>query len=270
MLRSDLTSPGYLGADVCHLNLHKTFCIPHGGGGPGMGPICVKKHLAPFCPSLKDGAQTGPISSSEFSSASILSISYLYMKAMGNKGLRNASIYAILNANYMAQRLKDHYPLLFSNEKGRVAHEFIIDIRPLKKSSGIEAEDIAKRLIDFGFHSPTMSFPVAGTLMIEPTESENKEELDRFCDALIKIRDEIRMVESGKYDKLDNPLKNAPHTAKMVTAANWSHKYTREEAAYPLPWVNTRGKYWVPVSRIDNVYGDKNLVVSLPDYDIFQ
>jgi glycine dehydrogenase len=265
-----LTSPGYLGADVCHLNLHKTFCIPHGGGGPGMGPICVKKHLAPFCPSLKDGAQTGPISSSEFSSASILSISYLYMKAMGNKGLRNASIYAILNANYMAQRLKDHYPLLFSNEKGRVAHEFIIDIRPLKKSSGIEAEDIAKRLIDFGFHSPTMSFPVAGTLMIEPTESENKEELDRFCDALIKIRDEIRMVESGKYDKLDNPLKNAPHTAKMVTAANWSHKYTREEAAYPLPWVNTRGKYWVPVSRIDNVYGDKNLVVSLPDYDIFQ
>jgi glycine dehydrogenase len=264
-----LTSPGYLGADVCHLNLHKTFCIPHGGGGPGMGPICVKKHLAPFTPSLRDGAKTGPISSAEFSSASILSISYLYMKAMGMSGLRQSSTFAILNANYMANRLRGHYNVLFSNPKGRVAHEFIIDIRDIKKASGIGEEDIAKRLIDFGFHSPTMSFPVGGTLMIEPTESENKEELDRFCDALIKIRDEIRLVQEGKYDKTDNPLRNAPHTAAMVLSDSWNHKYSREEAAYPLPWVKARGKYWPPVSRVDNVYGDKNLVVSLPADKIF-
>jgi glycine dehydrogenase len=264
-----LTSPGYLGADVCHLNLHKTFCIPHGGGGPGMGPIGVKKHLAPFCPSMRSGAATGPISSSEYSSASILSISYLYMKAMGNEGLRNSTKFAILNANYMANRLKEHYKVLFSNEHGRVAHEFIIDIRDIKKASGIGEEDIAKRLVDYGFHSPTMSFPVGGTLMIEPTESENKEELDRFCDALIHIREEIRMVEQGKYHATDNPLRNAPHTATMVLSDKWDHKYTREQAAYPLPWVKTRGKYWPPVSRIDNVYGDKHLVVSLPKTRVF-
>ena len=264
-----LTSPGYLGADVCHLNLHKTFCIPHGGGGPGMGPICVKKHLVPFTPSHAPGAKTGPISSSEYASASILSISYLYMKAMGNDGLRRATVQAILAPNYMAERLREHYSILFSNSQGRVAHEFIIDLRDLKKKTGISEEDVAKRLIDFGFHPPTMSFPVPGTLMIEPTESENKEELDRFCDALIKIRDEIRMVESGKYDKLDNPLKHAPHTALMVLSDSWNHKYSREEAAYPLPWVLTRGKYWPPVSRVDNVYGDKNLVVALPKDRIF-
>ena len=264
-----LTSPGFLGADVCHLNLHKTFCIPHGGGGPGMGPIGVKKHLAPFTPSLKQNSPTGPISSSEYSSASILSISYLYMKAMGNDGLRNSTKFAILNANYMANRLKDHYKVLYSNQNGRVAHEFIIDIRDIKKASGISEEDISKRLVDFGFHSPTMSFPVGGTLMIEPTESENKEELDRFCDALIKIREEIRMVEQGKYHPTDNPLRNAPHTATMVLSDKWDHKYSREEAAYPLPWVKLRGKYWPPVSRIDNVYGDKNLVVSLPKTKLF-
>ena len=265
-----LTSPGFLGADVCHLNLHKTFCIPHGGGGPGMGPIGVKSHLAPFVPSVRKGSGTGPISSSEYSSASILSISYLYMKAMGNEGLRNATKYAILNANYMANRLKDHYNVLFSNQQGRIAHEFILDIRDIKKRSGISEEDIAKRLVDYGFHSPTMSFPVGGTLMIEPTESENKEELDRMCDALIQIREEIRMVEEGKSDPKDNALKNAPHTAEMVTASEWNHKYTREQAAYPLPWVKTRGKYWPSVSRIDNVYGDKNLVVSLPATKLFQ
>lgn len=265
-----LTSPGYLQADVCHLNLHKTFCIPHGGGGPGMGPICVKKHLIPFGPSLKKGAPTGPISSSEYSSASILSISYLYMKAMGNENMKKATTYAILNANYMANRLREHYKILYSNSNHRVAHEFIIDIREIKRESGISEEDIAKRLIDYGFHPPTMSFPVVGTLMIEPTESENKEELDRFCDALIQIRKEIRMVQEGKLDKLDNPLKNAPHTATMVCSDNWNHKYTREQAAYPLPWVRTRGKYWPSVSRVDNVYGDKNLVVSLPKDDIFK
>ena len=258
-----LTSPGFLQADVCHLNLHKTFCIPHGGGGPGMGPICVKKHLAPFVPTLRGSAPTGPIASSEYASASILSISYLYMKAMGASGLRRATVFAILNANYMVQRLKDHYSILYANEEGRVAHEFILDIRVLKKDTGISEEDIAKRLVDYGFHSPTMSFPVTGTLMIEPTESENKEELDRFCDALINIREEARKVKEGIFDKVDNPLKNAPHTAEMVSASEWTHKYTREEAAYPLPWVRTRGKYWPPVSRIDNVYGDKNLEVRL-------
>ncbi len=264
-----LTSPGFLNADVCHLNLHKTFCIPHGGGGPGMGPICVKRHLAPFTPTLRAGAQTGPIASAEFASASILSISYLYMKAMGSSGLRRATTFAILNANYMASRLKGHFAILFANPQGRVAHEFIIDIRDLKKQSGISEEDIAKRLIDYGFHAPTMSFPVAGTLMIEPTESENKEELDRFCDALISIREEIRQVQEGKLDKLDNPLKNAPHTAAMVLSDSWSHKYSREQAAYPLPWVIARGKYWPPVSRVDNVYGDKNLSVRLPKWEIF-
>ena len=191
------------------------------------------------------------------------------MKAMGMQGLTDATKIAIVNANYMADRLKGHYNILFSNSKGRVAHEFILDIRPLKKASGISEEDIAKRLIDYGFHSPTMSFPVGGTLMIEPTESENIEELDRFCDALISIREEIRQVQEGKVDKLDNALKNAPHTAAMVLSDNWTHKYSREQAAYPLPWVKARGKYWPPVSRIDNVYGDKYLMVSLPKDKIF-
>lgn len=210
----------------------------------------------------------GPISSAEFASASILSISYLYIKAIG-KNLDEVTKIAILNANYMAQRLKDHYPLLFTNEKGRVAHEFIIDIRPLKAASGITEEDIAKRLIDYGFHSPTMSFPVAGTLMIEPTESENKGELDRFCDALINIKKEVEKVQSGEFDPIDNPLKNAPHTLEVVMAENWNHKYTKEQAAYPLEYVRNRGKYWPPVGRVNNVYGDKNLNMGLPEVTPF-
>jgi glycine dehydrogenase len=208
-------------------------------------------------------APTGPISSAEFASASILSISYLYIKALGNK-LQTATKIAILNANYMASRLKDYYPILFSNDKGRVAHEFIIDIRPLKAASGIGEEDIAKRLIDYGFHSPTMSFPVGGTLMMEPTESENKAELDRFCDAMISIKKEIEKVQSGVWKDDDNPLKNAPHTAEMVLTTEWNHCYTREEAAYPLSYIKTRGKYWPPVGRVNNVYGDRNLDMNLP------
>lgn len=260
-----LTSPANIGADVCHLNLHKTFCIPHGGGGPGMGPICVNDKLKPFLPShaiIKTGGEKAihAVSSAPWGSASILPISYAYIAMMGGEGLTNATKIAILNANYIKERLSDHYKILYTGSKGRCAHEMIVDCRDFKKA-GIEVEDIAKRLMDYGFHAPTVSFPVAGTLMIEPTESEPKEELDRFCDALIEIRNEIREVEEGKADKEDNVLKNAPHTAAVITADEWPYAYSRQKAAYPLPFVK-ESKFWPSVSRIDNAYGDRNLVCS--------
>jgi len=257
-----LTAPGLIGADVCHLNLHKTFSIPHGGGGPGMGPICVKKHLQPFLPSHvfnTDGKAAHAVSAAPFSSASILLISYAYIRMLGSDGCRRATEYAILNANYMRARLQNDYEILYTGTGGTCAHEFIVDLRPFKKSAEIEAEDVAKRLIDYGFHAPTMSFPVAGTIMIEPTESEDKAELDRFCDALLGIREEIRAIEEGKADKKDNALKNAPHTQFMVTADEWSHAYSRQEAAYPLDWVK-HNKFWPSVGRVNNTYGDRNLV----------
>jgi glycine dehydrogenase len=255
--------PGDYGADVCHLNLHKTFCIPHGGGGPGMGPIAVKERLAPFLPGHPflegSGAVIGPVSAAPYGSPSILPIPWAYIRMMGGEGLRRATQVAILNANYMAHRLAPHYPILFTGERGGVAHEFILDLRPLKKRTGIEVDDIAKRLMDYGFHSPTMSFPVPGTLMIEPTESEPRAELDRFCDAMIAIREEIRAIEEGRSDREDNPLRHAPHTAQSVTADHWPHAYSREQAAYPAPWTREH-KYWPPVGRIDNARGDRQLV----------
>lgn len=263
-----LTAPGLIGADVCHLNLHKTFAIPHGGGGPGMGPICVKKHLEPFLPghvSLSKGGggvdtQAGnAVSAAPYGSASILLISYAYIRMLGWKGVRSATEYAILNANYMRVRLQNDFDILYTGTGGTCAHEFIVDLRPFKKSAEIEAEDVAKRLIDYGFHAPTMSFPVPGTLMIEPTESEDKAELDRFCDALLSIREEIRAIEEGKADKHDNALKNAPHTQFAITADEWAHAYTRQQAAYPLPWVK-HNKFWPSVARVNNTYGDRNLV----------
>jgi glycine dehydrogenase len=259
-----LTSPGHIGADVCHLNLHKTFCIPHGGGGPGMGPIGVAKHLAPFLsshPVIATGGATptGAVSAAPFGSASILVISWMYCAMMGSEGLTQATKVAILNANYIAKRLEGHFPVLYKGSKGMVAHEAIIDLRPLKASAGIEVEDVAKRLMDYGFHAPTVSFPVAGTMMIEPTESESLAELDRFCEAMIAIRDEIRAVESGQWSKTDNPLKHAPHTEAVVTADEWTRPYSRQVAAFPAPWV--RGaKFWPAVGRIDGAYGDRNLV----------
>jgi glycine dehydrogenase len=263
-----LCRPGDIGADVCHLNLHKTFCIPHGGGGPGMGPICVAKQLVPYLPSnpqsqIPNPKSVGPVSAAPYGSASILTISWMYIAMMGPDGLKEATQVAILNANYMAQRLKDHYPLLYTGTQGRVAHEFILDCRPLEATSGVKVEDIAKRLMDYGFHAPTMSWPVPGTLMIEPTESESKDELDRFVDALIGIRQEIRHIETGTLDRNDNPLKHAPHTAAAVTAADWPHKYTREQAAYPAPYLK-KHKFWPAVARIDNPYGDRNLVCACP------
>lgn len=260
-----LTSPANIGADVCHLNLHKTFCIPHGGGGPGMGPICVNDKLKDFLPDhpvVKTGGSKGitAVSAAPWGSASILTISYAYIAMMGGDGLTNATRIAILNANYIKQRLEGHYKILYTGSHGRCAHEMIVDCRDFKKS-GIEVEDIAKRLMDYGFHAPTVSFPVAGTLMIEPTESEPKEELDRFCDALIEIRNEIREVEEGKADKEKNVLKNAPHTAAVITANEWTMPYSRQKAAYPLPFVK-EAKFWPSVSRIDNAYGDRNLVCS--------
>jgi len=254
--------PGDYGADVCHLNLHKTFCIPHGGGGPGMGPIAVKERLAPFLPghpANEAAAVIGPVSAAPYGSPSILPIPWAYIRMMGAEGLRRATQVAILNANYMAQRLAPHYPVLFKGERGGVAHEFILDLRPLKKRTGIEVDDIAKRLMDYGFHSPTMSFPVAGTLMVEPTESEPRAELDRFCDAMIAIREEIRAIEEGRSDREDNPLRNAPHTAQVLIADQWTHAYSREQAAYPAPWTREH-KYWPPVGRIDNARGDRQLV----------
>jgi glycine dehydrogenase len=260
-----LTSPANIGADVCHLNLHKTFCIPHGGGGPGMGPIGVAAHLVPFLPghSVVDmGANKqamNAVSAAPWGSASILLISYAYIRMMGTEGLENATKYAILNANYIKARLEADYQILYIGLKGRCAHEMILDTRVFKGATGIEAEDIAKRLMDYGFHAPTMSFPVAGTIMIEPTESEPKSELDRFCDAMIAIRNEVRAIENGTADKLDNVLKNAPHTASMVIAEEWNHAYTRNHAAYPLSYVRA-AKFWPTVGRVNNTYGDRNLV----------
>ncbi len=260
-----LTSPANIGADVCHLNLHKTFCIPHGGGGPGMGPICVNDKLKDFLPGhavVTTGGSKGitAVSAAPWGSASILTISYAYIAMMGGEGLTNATRMAILNANYIKERLEGHYDVLYTGSHGRCAHEMIVDCRAFKKA-GIEVEDIAKRLMDYGFHAPTVSFPVAGTLMIEPTESEPKEELDRFCDALIEIRNEIREVEEGKADATNNVLKNAPHTASVITADEWTMPYSRQKAAYPLPYVKD-AKFWPSVSRIDNAYGDRNLVCS--------
>jgi glycine dehydrogenase len=263
-----LCRPGDMGADVCHLNLHKTFCIPHGGGGPGMGPICVGKHLAAFLPEQAVGSgqqatHIAPVSEAPYGSASILLISYTYIALMGGAGLSRATQVAILNANYMAEKLKGHYEQLYSGQNGRVAHEFILDCRPFQQSAGVTVEDIAKRLMDYGFHAPTMSFPVPGTLMIEPTESESKAELDRFCDALIRIREEIRAIEQGNSDRLDNALKGAPHTARALLSDKWFHNYTREQAAYPASWLKEY-KFWPSVGRIDNPYGDRNLICTCP------
>ena len=263
-----LCAPGQFGGDVSHLNLHKTFCIPHGGGGPGVGPIGVKAHLAPFLPGhARLERKEGAVCAAPYGSASILPISWMYLKMMGSAGLTRASQIAILSANYIARRLEEHYPVLYSGTGGLVAHECILDLRPLKDSSGVTVDDVAKRLIDFGFHAPTMSFPVAGTLMIEPTESESKQELDRFCDAMIAIREEIRALEAGTLDPQDNPLKNAPHTAREL-AGEWTHPYSREQAVFPLPTL-VDGKYWPPVARIDNVYGDRNLVCSCPPIEAY-
>jgi glycine dehydrogenase len=263
-----LCRPGDFGADVCHLNLHKTFCIPHGGGGPGMGPIAVAPHLAPFVPGhpitkLGGPLAIGPIGAAPYGSASILTISWVYIALMGHDGLSKATKVAILNANYMAKRLEKHYPILYAGRQGFVAHEFILDLRQFKESAGIDVMDVAKRLMDFGFHAPTVSFPVAGTLMVEPTESESKAELDRFCEAMIAIRAEIQDVIDGRLPKDDNPLKHAPHTAEEVTATDWRHPYSREQAAFPASWIRGH-KFWPAVARIDNAYGDRNLMCTCP------
>ncbi|MBD2002622.1 aminomethyl-transferring glycine dehydrogenase [Trichocoleus sp. FACHB-40] len=263
-----LCRPGDFGADVCHLNLHKTFCIPHGGGGPGMGPIGVAPHLVPFLPGhsvvkmdANNPKSMGAVSAAPWGSASILTISWMYIAMMGGAGLTDATKVAILNANYIARRLESYYPVLYKGKAGLVAHECILDLRSLKKSAGIEVDDIAKRLMDYGFHAPTVSWPVAGTMMVEPTESESKEELDRFCDAMISIRQEIEEIESGKVDAQDNVLKNAPHTAESLITSEWNHPYSREQAAYPAPWTREH-KFWPAVGRIDNAFGDRNLVCS--------
>jgi glycine dehydrogenase len=268
-----LCRPADFGADVCHLNLHKTFCIPHGGGGPGMGPIGVKSHLQPFLPNhplaTVGGAQSlGPVSAAPWGSASILPISWMYIAMMGPDGLTDATEVAILNANYMAQCLEPYYPVLFKGTSGLVAHECILDLRHLKKSAGIEVEDIAKRLMDYGFHAPTVSWPVPGTIMIEPTESESKAELDRFCEAMISIRAEIAEIEAGQSDAHDNPLKYAPHTAEVVTADEWTHGYSRQKAAFPASWTR-ESKFWPAVGRIDNAFGDRNLVCSCLPLDAY-
>ena len=261
-----LTSPGLIGADVCHLNLHKTFCIPHGGGGPGMGPIGVAEHLTPFL-STHSQVPTGgtfgasPVSAAPFGSASILTISYAYIRMMGGDGLTEATRRAILNANYIKERLETHYSILYTGLSGRSAHEFIIDLRPFKQSAGIEATDLAKRLMDYGYHAPTMSFPVPGTLMIEPTESESLAELDRFCEAMIAIRAEIKSVEQGEWPVEDNPLKNAPHTMRVLTQEKWEKTYSREQAVFPIAELRWN-KFWPSVSRVDDAYGDRNLVCS--------
>ena len=262
--------PGKFGGDVSHLNLHKTFCIPHGGGGPGVGPVAVRAHLAPFLPGdpMANDHIVGPVSAAPNGSASILPISLMYILMMGAEGLTRATQVAMLNANYIATRLHPHYPVLYSGKNGLVAHECILDIRAIKDKCGISNEDIAKRLIDYGFHAPTMSFPVAGTLMVEPTESESKHELDRFIDAMIAIRNEIHAVEDGKVDAEDNPLKNAPHTTAMLMADNWAHDYARELAAFPVASLKQR-KYWPPVARVDNVYGDRNLVCACPPMEAY-
>jgi glycine dehydrogenase len=268
-----LTSPGNIGADVCHLNLHKTFAIPHGGGGPGMGPIGVAKHLVPFLPShavVKTGGDQGihAVSAAPYGSALILLISYGYIKMLGGDGMTEATKIAILNANYIKESLKDHYPTLYSGKNGRCAHEMILACAEFKRDGGVEVGDIAKRLMDYGYHAPTVSFPVADTLMVEPTESESKEELDRFCSAMISIRKEIDEIISGNADRQDNVLKNCPHTAKSVIADNWSHSYSREKAVYPLHWVRDN-KFWPSVGRIDNVRGDKNLICACPPIESY-
>jgi glycine dehydrogenase len=268
-----LTSPGNIGADVCHLNLHKTFAIPHGGGGPGMGPIGVAKHLVPFLPGhpliSTGGAQSiHAVSAAPYGSALILLISYGYIKMLGGEGVTEATRIAILNANYIKESLKDYYPTLYSGKNGRCAHEMILACAEFKRDAGIEVGDIAKRLMDYGYHAPTVSFPVADTLMVEPTESESKEELDRFCAAMISIRKEIDAIISGQADREDNVLKNSPHTAKVVIADDWTHRYTREQAAFPLKWVRDN-KFWPSVSRIDNVRGDKNLICSCPPIESY-
>ncbi|WP_290592040.1 aminomethyl-transferring glycine dehydrogenase [Arenimonas sp. SCN 70-307] len=265
-----VAKPGKWGSDVSHLNLHKTFCIPHGGGGPGVGPCAVKSHLAPFLPRTFGGeGDVGMVSAASFGSASILPISWMYIVMMGAEGLRKATQVALLNANYIATRLAPHYKTLYTGRNGLVAHECILDLRPLKDATGISAEDVAKRLIDFGFHAPTLSFPVAGTLMVEPTESESLHELDRFIDAMIQIRDEIRAIEEGKLDREDNPLKHAPHTANVVSASEWTRAYPRELAAFPLASLR-RQKYWPPVARVDNVYGDKNVMCACIPVDAYK
>jgi glycine dehydrogenase len=267
-----LTSPGFIGSDVSHLNLHKTFCIPHGGGGPGMGPIGVKSHLAPFLPGHIENGVEGDdyaISAADLGSASILPISWAYIAMMGEAGLTNATKVAILNANYVMERLRPHYPVLYRGTNGRVAHECIIDIRPLKEETGISEEDIAKRLMDYGFHAPTMSFPVAGTLMVEPTESEDLEELDRFCDAMIAIREEMAKVKNGEWPLENNPLVNAPHTQVDLSAAEWDRPYSRELGCFPSPATKS-WKYWPTVNRVDNVYGDRNLICSCPSIDNYE
>jgi len=269
-----LTSPAAIGADVCHLNLHKTFCIPHGGGGPGIGPIGVAAHLAPFLPNHPMRADAGPatgfgpVAAAPFGSAGILPISYAYIRMMGPAGLRRATEVAILNANYMAARLRPHYPVLYAGAHGLVAHECILDCRGFQAEAGIGVEDIAKRLQDYGFHAPTMSWPVAGTLMIEPTESEGRAEIDRFCDAMIAIRAEIAAIAAGTLDRADNPLKHAPHTVNEVAGETWAHAYPREQAAFPLPFVRA-AKYWPPVKRVDNVYGDRNLVCTCAPLEVY-
>ncbi|PJK07273.1 glycine dehydrogenase (aminomethyl-transferring) [Lysobacteraceae bacterium NML08-0793] len=271
-----VAQPGQWGSDVSHLNLHKTFCIPHGGGGPGVGPCAVKSHLAPFLPKAANDTVATPgvgqgaqVSAATFGSASILPISWMYITLMGAAGLKLATQVALLNANYISKRLAAHYPTLYSGRQGLVAHECILDLRPLEKATGISAEDVAKRLIDFGFHAPTLSFPVAGTLMVEPTESESMHELDRFIDAMIQIREEIRMVENGQLDRDDNPLKNAPHTAAAATASEWPHGYSRELAVFPLASLK-RQKYWPPAGRVDNVHGDKNVFCACIPVDAFK
>jgi glycine dehydrogenase len=261
-----LCSPGDIGADVCHLNLHKTFCIPHGGGGPGVGPIGVAEHLAPFLPGHSviptGGSESiGEVSAAPWGSASICVISWMYIRMMGPDGLSMASALAILNANYIAKRLEPFFPVLYKGANGTVAHECILDFREWKTRAGIEVEDIAKRLMDFSFHGPTMSWPVPGTLMVEPTESESKEELDRFCDAMISIHGELIAIEKGELDKADNPLKRAPHTAATVTSDEWNRPYSRRQAAWPAPWLKEH-KFWPSVSRVDNVYGDRNIFCS--------
>jgi glycine dehydrogenase len=269
-----LCRPGDYGADVCHLNLHKTFCIPHGGGGPGVGPIGVAKHLVKFLPapaSIEDRKEiengVGPIVAAPYGSASILTISWMYIRMMGAAGLTNATKVAILNANYIARRLEPYFPVLFKGKRGLVAHECIIDLRPWK-NIGIEVEDVAKRLMDYGFHAPTISWPVAGTMMIEPTESEAKHEIDRFCDAMISIHAEMEAIANGKGDARNNPLKNAPHTSHQIAAEKWDHPYSRENAAFPAPWTREH-KFWPSVARIDNVYGDRNLFCSCPPIEAF-
>jgi glycine dehydrogenase len=268
-----LCRPADLGMDVCHINLHKTFCIPHGGGGPGMGPIGVAPHLAPFLPNhpvVSPGVETGigPVSAAPWGSASILPISWSYMALMGEEGLTKASKVAILNANYIAKRLEPHYPVVYRGKAGFVAHECIIDLRPLKGAAGVEVEDVAKRLMDYGIHAPTVSWPVAGTMMIEPTESESLRELDRFCDAMIAIRAEVRAIEEGRMDGGNNPLKRAPHTAHDIASDQWDRPYSREVAAFPAPWCREH-KFWPAVGRIDASYGDRNLVCACLPMDSY-